>query len=298
MTDKKQSLLRRCTDKLFGGIDMKWWKVIVLAVASAVITFIFLVVPIFENTSFYNMGVTFEAWILLAVFIMANCKKPLESALKTFVFFLISQPLIYLFQVPFSNMGWGLFMYYRYWFYWTLLTFPMAFAGWYIRKKNWLSLLILSPALIFLTFTYVNSFVFSFKHFPYQLVTGLFCLGQVLLYLYVFTPKLWMRLTGFLVPLAAVLIIALVTPEVETNVTTFLPDDQVLTEAAVVTNEDADIAEVSVHSTGENSTILIQAHKYGTTDFTVKDGAKEYKYTLEIYEDNDGHTQTKITRNN
>ena len=99
MTDKKQSLLRRCTDKLFGGIDMKWWKVIVLAVASAVITFIFLVVPIFENTSFYNMGVTFEAWILLAVFIMANCKKPLESALKTFVFFLISQPLIYLFQV-------------------------------------------------------------------------------------------------------------------------------------------------------------------------------------------------------
>ena len=136
MTDKKQSLLRRCTDKLFGGIDMKWWKVIVLAVASAVITFIFLVVPIFEKTSFYNMGVTFEAWILLAVFIMANCKKPLESALKTFVFFLISQPLIYLFQVPFSDMGWGLFMYYRYWFYWTLLTLPMAFAGWYIRKKT------------------------------------------------------------------------------------------------------------------------------------------------------------------
>ncbi|MBQ1507321.1 MAG: hypothetical protein IIZ36_02715, partial [Ruminococcus sp.] len=130
MTDKKQSLLRRCTDKLFGGIDMKWWKVIVLAVASAVITFIFLVVPIFENTSFYNMGVTFEAWILLAVFIMANCKKPLESALKTFVFFLISQPLIYLFQVPFSSMGWGLFGYYKYWAIWTVLTFPMAFVGW------------------------------------------------------------------------------------------------------------------------------------------------------------------------
>ena len=46
------------------------------------------------------------------------------------------------------------------------------------------------------------------------------------------------------------------------------------------------------------SMILIQAHKYGTTDFTVKDGAKEYKYTLEVYEDSDGHTQTKITRNN
>ncbi len=41
-----------------------------------------------------------------------------------FFFFLISQPLIYLLQVPFSSMGFELFIYYKYWFIWTLLTIP------------------------------------------------------------------------------------------------------------------------------------------------------------------------------
>ena len=36
-------------------------------------------------------------------------RQPLICAAKVFVFFLISQPLIYLFQVPFSQDGWGLF---------------------------------------------------------------------------------------------------------------------------------------------------------------------------------------------
>lgn len=294
MTDKR-SIVRRCTDKLFGGIDMKWWKVIAFAAATALVTFLFLVIPLFEKTSFVRMGVTFEAWIFFAVIIMSNCKRPLESALKTFVFFLVSQPLIYLFQVPFSSMGWGIFGYYRYWFIWTMLTFPMAFVGWFIRKKNWLSLLILLPVLGFLTFTSYNSFMFAFRHFPYQLFTAIFCLAQVILYLYAFTPKLWQRLVGFLVPLAAVIIVHFAVPEVNLNATSFLPDNPVLTESAVAESNDHDIAQVSVSSTGEDSIIAISAHKYGTTGFVIKDGGKEYRYTLEVYEDDNGHVQTRIT---
>ena len=295
MTENKKPLIRRCADKLFGGIDMKWWKVIVFAVATAVVSFVFLSVPIFEKTSFYRMGVTFEAWIFFAVIIMSNCKKPLESAFKTFVFFLISQPLIYLFQVPFSALGWGLFGYYKYWFMWTLLTFPMALAGWFIRKKNWLSLLILLPILGYLTFTYYNSFLFAFRHFPYQLVAGLFCLAQVVVYLYVFTPKLWQRLVGFLVPLAAVLIIQLASPQVSLSATSFLPDDPVLTETAVAQSDNTEMAEISIAETGESSMISIFAHQFGSTEFTIKDGGKEYRYNLEVYEDDGGHIQTKIT---
>ena len=294
MTDKR-SIVRRCTDKLFGGIDMKWWKVIAFAAATALVTFLVLVIPLFEKTSFVRMGVTFEAWIFFAVIIMSNCKRPLESALKTFVFFLVSQPLIYLFQVPFSSMGWGIFGYYRYWFIWTMLTFPMAFVGWFIRKKNWVSLLILLPVLGFLAFTSYNSFMFAFRHFPYQLFTAIFCLAQVILYLYVFTPKLWQRLVGFLVPLAAVIIIHFAVPEVNLNATSFLPDNPVLTESAVAESNDHDIAQVSVSSTGEDSIIAISAHKYGTTGFVIKDGGKEYRYTLEVYEDDNGHVQTRIT---
>ena len=293
--DNKRTGFARLTDKLFGGIDMKWWKVIVFAAATAVVTFAFLFFPIFSGTSFMKMGETFEAWIFFAVIIMSNCKRPLESALKTFVFFLISQPLIYLFQVPFSDMGWGLFGYYRYWFFWTLLTFPMAFVGWYIRKKNWISLLILFPVIAGLTLTYVGYFQFTFKRFPYMLVGALFTLGQVILYLYVFTPKLWQRLVGFFVPLAVILTLTLTMSQVDLDSTVFLPEDPVLTEAAVAESDNNDLAEITVTNTGKDSMIRIKAHQYGTTEFTIKDSDKVYRYKLEIYEDDGGHPQTSIT---
>lgn len=41
--------------------------------------------------------------------------------------------------------------------------------------------------------------------------------------------------------------------------------------------------------------IGIQAKKYGTTAFTITDGGNEYHYSLEIFEDNEGHTQINIT---
>ena len=50
--DNKRTGFARLTDKLFGGIDMKWWKIIVFAVATAVVTFAFLFFPIFSGTSF------------------------------------------------------------------------------------------------------------------------------------------------------------------------------------------------------------------------------------------------------
>lgn len=62
-------------------------------------------------------------------------RQPLICAAKVFVFFLISQPLIYLFQVPFSQDGRGLFRYYPFWFKWTIATIPMAFIGWYIKRS-------------------------------------------------------------------------------------------------------------------------------------------------------------------
>ncbi|MBQ2468232.1 MAG: hypothetical protein II503_00985, partial [Clostridia bacterium] len=187
MEKDKRNILKRLTEKVYGGLDMNWLTVILFAVGTAILTAVFLVIPIFNDTSFERMGVTFEAWIFFAVLIMANCKKPLDSALKTFVFFLISQPLIYLFQVPFSDMGWSLFGYYKNWFIWTLFTFPMAFVGWYIKKKNWISLLILAPVLFILTGDCIGAFGHTFRHFPYLIVTALFCLGQILIYLYAFT---------------------------------------------------------------------------------------------------------------
>ncbi|MBQ3988424.1 MAG: hypothetical protein II629_06645 [Ruminococcus sp.] len=295
MTTENKNIFRRVTDKVYGGLPMGWPVVILYAVGTALLTTAFLLIPIFENTSFYRVGVTLEAWVFFAVIIMTNCKKPLESALKTFVFFLISQPLIYLLQVPFSQMGWGLFMYYRYWFMWTLLTFPMAFVGWYIKKRNWLSLLILLPVVGFLTFTYADAFLFAAKHFPYMLITALFCLLQVVVYLYTFTGKWLQRALGFFVPLAAVLAFALFTPQLEMYTNVLLPGSPPISSAATVVNGNEDVALVTVGDNGTGFTMLnVEAHQYGSTDVQVTDGDKHYNFTLEIYEDDTGHSQTRV----
>ena len=293
MEEEKKSTLRRITDKLFGGLNMSWPRVILFAVAAAVVTAVIMILPVFENTSFERMGVTFEAWIFFAVIIMANCKKPLESALKVFVFFLISQPLIYLIQVPFSSLGWLLFGYYRYWFIWTLCTLPMAYIGWYIKKKNWLSALILLPVDVYLTAVSLTCFRFTVKHFPLLLVTAVFCLLQVLLYVYAFTSDKWQKLVSIGVPvIAAVIFISL--SRVELDAMTFLPGDPVLTDQAAVTVEEPDVAEITIASTGEDSMIRIHSTGFGTMRFTITDGEKVYHYTLRIYEDDGGHIQTEI----
>ena len=293
-TEKETSLLRRFTGKLFGGLTMSWPKVILFAVCTAVLTAVFLIVPVFSNTSFHYMGETPEAWILFAIIIIVNCKKPLEAALKTFVFFLISQPLIYLLQVPFSELGFGLFRYYRYWFILTVLTFPGAFIAWFIKKKNWISWIILMPVVIFLTSYYISCFRFTFAHFPYQLIRALFCLIQVLLYLYAFTSNLVQKILGFAAPVAVMAVLLLARPQVSLNATMFLPDDPVLTENAVITVENADLAALSIEETGADSMIRIQGSKYGTTSFVIQDGDKEYHYDLVIYEDDQGHSQIRI----
>ncbi|MCR5543318.1 MAG: hypothetical protein K6F55_04140 [Eubacterium sp.] len=188
MENSEKNFLRRFTDKLFGGLDISWMMLIIYAMGTAILTALFLIIPGLENTSFERMGVYPEAWIFFAVIIMANCKKPLESALKTFVFFLISQPLIYLFQVPFSWMGWELFKFYFFWFKVTLCTFPGAFIGWFITKRNWLSVLILLPVIAFLLFTTYQCAIICITAFPRLLLATLFCILQVVLYVYAFFP--------------------------------------------------------------------------------------------------------------
>ena len=281
--------------KLFPG-RISWWEVIIFAVVTALMTAAFLISPIFENTSFQRMGVYLEAWIFFAVLIMANCQKPLESALKTFVFFLVSQPLIYLFQVPFSDMGWGLFGYYRTWFIWTLFTFPMAFVGWYITKKNWLSLLILSPVLVFLAYTALDAARFTASHFPRLLVTALFCLGQIVLYLWAFTSKPLQKLLGLAVPLAlAAVVLLLRTAAVEVDCAVFFPDYPAFSESATVT-EDNDSLTLAIDPRDDGAMLRVHATAYGDTDFTVTDGGATYDYTLQIRLDDGGVTVNVVKR--
>lgn len=75
----------------------------------------------------------------------------------------------------------------------------------------------------------------------------------------------------------------------------FLPDNSVLAENASIIVDNPDIAEIKISNPGEDSTIIIHAHAYDKTSFTIKDGDKEYRYDINIYEDGLGVSQIDIT---
>ena len=176
--------------KLFGGIEFTWKRLILFAVICGVYTGVMTLIPATKDTSFRDISITFEWWILFAILIIVNSKTPLDSALKVFVFFLISQPLVYLVQVPFSPDGFGLFRYYPAWFQWTLLTFPMAFVGHYMKKDKWWGLLILAPMLLFLGYHYVSFFGEAVHFFPQHLMSALVCAATLIIYpLFIFKDR-------------------------------------------------------------------------------------------------------------
>lgn len=171
--------IKKLIDKLF-NINMTWKKIIIFAIISAIYTALINQVPFLKDTSFRDIAISFECWIFFAIIIMVNCKKPLESALKTFVFFLISQPLVYIIEIPF--LGVEVLEYYRNWITWTILVLPMAFFGNYLKKGNWFSLLVLSPALVFLCFLGLEYSKNLFFNFPRHFLSFIFCLGSAIFY--------------------------------------------------------------------------------------------------------------------
>ena len=170
--------------KLFGGIDLTWKKLILFALIAGLYTGVMALLPITNNTSFEDISISFEVWILFGIFIIMNSKSAKDSALKCFVFFLISQPLVYLIQVPFSSLGWQILGYYKNWIVWTILTIPMGFIGYYMKKDKWWGLLILTPILLLLGSHYSGFLGETLFDFPHHLLSCLFCFSSSKLFLF------------------------------------------------------------------------------------------------------------------
>lgn len=278
--------------KAFGGIDMTWKKVILFAVAAGIVTALAaMLVP--EGNSFHEIAVSFEAWILCAILIIVNCDSAKEAALKTFVFFLISQPLVYLIQVPFEEMGWGLFGYYKYWFIITLLTLPGAYIGWYIKKDNVLAGIILSVMLVFSIFLGAGYLRDLTAHFPNHLISTLFCFGQVPLLIYGVLHDKKARITASLISLAAVIAVAvwlLSGPSLNTQYIYQLdpaqyPVDETWT--VRVENEEAGRAELRVSDTDSGGYFLdVFISEPDRNEIVLTDGeGNEYFFTVWVDEE-------------
>ena len=168
--------------KLFGGINLTWPKLIISAIVAGILTAVIAMIPELHYTSFNAITVTLEVWILFGIIIIMNSKSNIDSALKCFVFFLISQPLVYLIQVPFNSYGWGIFTYYRYWFILTLLCLPMGYIGYYMKKGKWWGYLILLPMIVLTGYSYQTYFSDFLFNVPRYILICLFCACMMIMY--------------------------------------------------------------------------------------------------------------------
>ena len=147
-------------------------------------------------TSFAVPAVTLELWFVLALLIIGNCRSAKEAVLKTFVFFVISQPLVYLVEVPFKAMGWELFGYYKYWACITVLTIPGAFIAYQVKRKNVLSAVILSVATGYLLYSGLEFAAKLPQTFPGYLLITAFCFFFAFALIFVFLPEKKERTVG------------------------------------------------------------------------------------------------------
>ncbi len=258
--------------KYFGEVEMTWAKVIILAVVTAVITAGLNEIHALDETSFQDIAISYECWILFAVFIIVNCKVWWEASLKCFVFFLISQPLIYLIEVPFESMGWDIFQYYRFWFKMTVLTLPGAAIAFQVKRKNWLSVAVLSVANAFLACMCVDYFDTAFYHFPHHLLSSIFCLALAVFFVFVLLDDKKHRIAALAVILIALAVSTGITIKQNSggqSVYLALDDGQ-----WVCTVEDDSIASVDIEN-GNEATITSKTNGSTIISFQNSDGTVE-----------------------
>lgn len=192
-------------NKLFFHTKMSYKNVVLFAIGAALFSALMLILPFTVHTSLSNIGTYLESWVLFALIICMNCNKPLEAGLKAFLFFLISQPLIYLFQVPFSMLGWQIFMFYKQWFLITIATLPGGMIAWYVKKDNVLSAIILSVATSYLVSQGIYFMCEMLNFFPHNLLSFIYCFVLVFVLILTLLKKKRNRIIAFTISGACLL---------------------------------------------------------------------------------------------
>lgn len=276
---------------MFGGMELTWKKLLISAVLVAVFTALTGIIPQLKYTSFSTILATLEVWILFGIIIIMNSKSNKDSALKCFVFFLVSQPLIYLLQVPFSWQGWKLFQYYKFWFIMTVLCLPMGYIGYYIKKNKWYGYLILLPMIALTLYSYHTYLTYFTFDRPYYLLISVFCILTSILYPIVLFDDKRIKRIGFIISMVLVIGITVwvftkpyvysfqILPEV---------DGKNVTEEYRVELEDGKYGEASVvYLDGiESCMIRCDIKKRGKTVLTVTTPeGRKVSYKLTVYHD-------------
>lgn len=198
---------------------MTWRRTVLFAVLAGVYTGIVLWIPFLDSTSFQDIGIGYEWWVIFAVIIVVNCKKSTEAMLKCFVFFLISQPLVFAVEVLLGelsvDMAWG---YYRsIWLPMTFLTIPGGFIAYFCKKQNLWGVIVLGLGNTIQTVMAAAYFAEAANRFPYHLLSALVSAASVVIMSVCIQKETKRRIAAILFPVvltAAVLVLAKATGRV------------------------------------------------------------------------------------
>ena len=159
----------------FGTLPMTWPVVCAFAAIIGIYVGVINQIPILYDTSFRDIAVTYEWWVLFALLIVSNCKSAREAGMKCLVFFLISQPVIFLVELPSIGLDKVLYYYTKIWLPITLLTLPGGAIAFYAKKQNALGAVVLSIGNTVVALLGVSYFKKLCHSFPRHLLTVVSC---------------------------------------------------------------------------------------------------------------------------
>lgn len=194
---------------IFEKLRMRWAAVVLFAAAAGIYTGAVMCFDILKETSFQDIGISYEWWVIFAVIVVVNCDKSWEAMLKCFVFFLISQPLVFAIQILLGtlepDMGW---YYYRsIWLPATFLTLPGGLIAHYCKKQNVLGAVILGIGNTIQAVLGVHYFAQMVRSFPHHLLSCAVCIASIFFMSFQIQREKRNRLISILTPAVFTVII-------------------------------------------------------------------------------------------
>lgn len=270
-------------------IELNWLKIIIFAIITGIYAGIMTLIPAAKDTSFQDISISFEWWILFGILIIMGSKSNKDSALKCFVFFLISQPLVYLVQIIAGKAGWEIFGYYKTWAIWTVLTLPMGYIGYYLKKNQWWGLLIMAPIWLLLGWHINNFLKETVSFFPNHFLSLIFCIATMFLYVFWLFKNKRERIIGSIfcsVIIAACAVFNFIQGPQAYHTTIFCNGEEAHFDNSSVIEMDEKYGTLEIVETdfGDSKDYCLDAtfRKTGKTTLTIKNAEETYTFDLTI----------------
>lgn len=283
--------------KVFGGLNISWPVIVIWAVVAGIYTGLMARAPYVQDTSLTDICATFESWVLFAAIIVTNTKTPWESALKCFVFFLISQPLVYLVQVPFA--GWSIMGYYKNWIIWTIATLPLGFAGHYITKNNVVAVIVMAAGSAFLAFHAATFLHEALTNPPWHILSFLFCVALILAMIFgCFEPGVFRKVSlGLAAAFLAFAIFFAINPRIDITYNLAYFDDEIeITPDCQISSANEKIATTEIVELYEgNYSATIHFVGFGKTEISFVDAdGIDHRYEVSCEQGNKSNYDIEV----